>query len=96
MESRSLPAQRFSALEFLRTAICRLTSIPRGLVWRRRTRSLRVCETLSLGSRGYVAVVRYRQQEFLLGGTSNSIALLAQLANTSAESDAPEEDDVSR
>lgn len=63
-------------------------------MWRRRPRSLRVCETLSLGNRGYLAVVSYRQQEFLVGGTTNSIALLAQLANASATERDDLEDDA--
>jgi flagellar biogenesis protein FliO len=81
MESRTVPIRRFSALQFVRTTLSQLVSLSRGRVWRRRPRSLRVCETLSLGNRGYLAVVSYRRQEFLVGGTNNSIALLAQLAN---------------
>jgi len=84
MHSRSIPAQRFSALELVRTALTRLTSFSRGRLKLRRARSLRICETLSLGNRGYLAVVSYRRQEFLVGGTNNSIALLAQLPDSAA------------
>jgi len=94
MESRSLPAGKFSAFEFVRSAFGRLSDLSRGRVWRRRPRGLRVCETLSLGNRGYIAVVSYRQQEFLVGGTTNSIALLAQLANTPAAERDDSEDDA--
>lgn len=94
MESRSLPVGRFSAFEFVRSAFGRLSGLSRGRMWRRRPRSLRVCETLSLGNRGYLAVVSYRQQEFLVGGTTNSIALLAQLANASATERDDLEDDA--
>ena len=52
----------------------------------RREKRLQLCETLSLGERRFVAVVRYREQQFLLGGTGQSIALLAHLPP--AESDA--------
>jgi flagellar biogenesis protein FliO len=40
-------------------------------------------ETLSLGEKRFLAVVQFQRQEFLVGGTGNSIALLAKL-------DAPE------
>jgi len=42
-------------------------------------RSLRLCETLPLGDRRFVAVVEYEQTRFLIGGTSGSLVLLAQL-----------------
>lgn len=95
MGSGSLPAEKFSALAVLRLAFAKISSLTRGRVWPRRTRSLRVCETLPLGNRGYLAVVSYRQQEFLVGGTTNSIALLAELENArdpgaGAAEDAPD------
>jgi flagellar biogenesis protein FliO len=40
---------------------------------------LRLTETLSLGEKRFLAVVQFQQQEFLVGGTGNSIALLARL-----------------
>lgn len=46
---------------------------------RRRPRSLRLCESLSLGERRFVAVVAYEKSRFLLGGTSRSVVLLARL-----------------
>jgi len=45
----------------------------------RREKRLKLCETLSLGERRFVAVVRYREQQFLVGGTGQTIALLAHL-----------------
>jgi flagellar biogenesis protein FliO len=42
-------------------------------------RRLRLSETLSLGEKRFLAVVQFQQQEFLVGGTGNSIALLARL-----------------
>ena len=45
----------------------------------RKTRRLRVCETLSLGERRFLAVIEFDHQEFLVGGTGNSLELLAQL-----------------
>jgi flagellar biogenesis protein FliO len=46
---------------------------------RREPRSLRLCESLPLGDRRFVAVVEYQQTRFLLGGTSNSLVMLARL-----------------
>ena len=48
-------------------------------LWRPRTRRLQVCETLVLGNKGFVSVVGYEDQRFLVGGTASSIALLAEL-----------------
>ena len=38
---------------------------------------LRLRETLSLGDKRFLAVVEYRQHELLVGGTTNSITVLA-------------------
>ncbi len=51
----------------------------RRAVTARKTRRLRVCETLSLGERRFLAVIEFDRQEFLVGGTGNSLELLAQL-----------------
>ena len=45
----------------------------------RHPRRLRVRETLSLGEKRFVAVIEYEGQELLVGGSSNSFALLARL-----------------
>jgi len=55
-----------------------------GQLFRVRTgprRSLRLCETVSLGDRRFVAVLAYENFRFLLGGTSTSLVLLAELGN---------------
>jgi flagellar biogenesis protein FliO len=41
--------------------------------------NLHLRETLSLGEKRFVAVVEVNHQRFLIGGTANSIALLARL-----------------
>jgi flagellar biogenesis protein FliO len=51
----------------------------RRAVKARKTRRLRVCETLSLGERRFLAVIEFDRQEFLVGGTGNSLTLLARL-----------------
>ena len=45
----------------------------------RKTRRLRVCETLSLGERRFLAVIEFDRQEFLVGGRGSSLELLARL-----------------
>jgi flagellar biogenesis protein FliO len=45
----------------------------------RKSRRLRVCETLSLGERRFVAIIEFDRQEFLVGGSGNSLELLARL-----------------
>jgi flagellar biogenesis protein FliO len=48
--------------------------------WRSRpARQLRLCETLTLGERRFLAIVQFQQEQFLIGGTATSVALLAQL-----------------
>jgi len=54
---------------------------------RRSARRLRLSETLSLGEKRFLAVVQFQQQEFLVGGTGNSIALLARLDSSGAMPD---------
>ena len=50
-----------------------------GLKRHRSERRLRLSETLSLGEKRFLAVVQFQRQEFLVGGTGNSIALLTKL-----------------
>jgi len=69
-----------SISNLVRASFARLSGISRGRLWRRHPHRLRLCETLSLGNRGFLAVVRYEEQQFLVGGTNSSIAMLAQLS----------------
>jgi len=76
----SVPWSRASSvLDLLRAGLARLGSYSGHRIWHRRRKRLRLCETLSLGNRGYLAVVRYQEQQFLVGGTNSSISLIAQL-----------------
>jgi flagellar biogenesis protein FliO len=63
----------------LAVLMARAASLHRGLQRRRSERRLRLSETLSLGEKRFLAIVQFRHQEFLVGGTGNSIALLAKL-----------------
>jgi len=53
---------------------------------RRPPRSLRLCESLSLGDRRFVAVVQYQEARFLVGGTAASLVMLARLDNDREDS----------
>jgi hypothetical protein len=47
---------------------------------------LRLCETLTLGERRFVAVVQFEGRRFLLGGTASSVVLLSRLPAAREES----------
>lgn len=49
---------------------------------RRAPRRLRLCESLPLGERRFVAVVEFDRARFLVGGTPSSLVLLSRLADT--------------
>jgi hypothetical protein len=46
---------------------------------RQSNKRLRVCETVPLGERRFIAVIQVDNKQFLVGGSSNSVSLLAQL-----------------
>jgi flagellar biogenesis protein FliO len=46
---------------------------------RRTCKNLRVCETVPLGEKRFVAIVEAVGERFLIGGTANSLAVLARL-----------------
>jgi flagellar biogenesis protein FliO len=48
---------------------------------RRTPRRLRLCESLPLGERRFVAVVEFEAARFLLGGTPSSLVLLSRLSD---------------
>lgn len=64
-----------------------LLSRIRALAAGHRQRRLRLCETLSLGEKRFIAVVEYGQQKFLLAGTQQNISLLQRLDEYSRETD---------
>ena len=82
--------QTVSALSAFPPAIARLWAIVQGIARRvkvrRRERSLRVCETLSLGERRFLMVVQFEQRRFLIGATNQSISLLQSLEDGGARS----------
>jgi flagellar biogenesis protein FliO len=48
---------------------------------RRAPKRLRLCESLALGERRFVAVVEFDAARFLVGGTGSSLVLLSRLAD---------------
>lgn len=48
-------------------------------VTRQSRKRLRVCETVSLGEKRFVAVIQVDGEQFLVGGAANSVATLARL-----------------
>jgi flagellar biogenesis protein FliO len=58
---------------------------------RRTPKTLRLCESLPLGERRFVAVVEFEKTRFLVGGTSSSLVLLSRLgtADRRTEDDRP-------
>lgn len=54
---------------------------------RRAPKRLRLCESLPLGERRFVAVVEFEKTRFLVGGTSSSLVLLSRLQDSAARTD---------
>ena len=75
--SKAVGESFWSAVGSMLTVLA--TRVRKSLDRRRSARRLRLSETLSLGEKRFLAVVQFQQQEFLVGGTGNSIALLAKL-----------------
>ncbi len=54
--------------------------VRRNLVSRQSRKRLRVCESVSLGEKRFVAVIEVDGEQFLVGGASSSVSTLARLA----------------
>jgi flagellar biogenesis protein FliO len=89
---------RFGAVNFMETAVLRVSSSPFGrrfiAMWerilrlsRRAPKRLRLCESLPLGERRFVAVVEFEQTRFLVGGTPSSLVLLSRLQDASGRAE---------
>jgi flagellar biogenesis protein FliO len=55
----------------------------RSVKIQRRERSMRLCETLPLGEKRFLAIVQIEQQRFLIAATNQSISLLHCLDGSS-------------
>lgn len=61
-----------------------LTRYSRGVLVRGLPRRLRVAETVSLGDKRFVSILQVDGEQFLVGGSSSNVVLLAKL-ETKAE-----------
>jgi flagellar biogenesis protein FliO len=61
--------------------------VSRQTMSRRSPKRLRLCESLALGERRFVAVVEVERERFLLGGTANSLVLLSRLPEAGGRRD---------
>jgi flagellar biogenesis protein FliO len=82
MENVSLMKSRSFLRDLADAAAAFLKGLGLRVAVARKERLLRLCETLSLGDRRFVALVTVEGQKFLLGGAGSSIALLAKLPDS--------------
>jgi flagellar biogenesis protein FliO len=69
-----------SLLQRTPALLARLRALWSHVTIRRRDRSLRIAETVSLGDKRFVAILEFEHQRFLIGITSQSVSLLQALA----------------
>jgi flagellar biogenesis protein FliO len=62
-----------------------LASFLRRMKVVRREKTLRLCETLPLGEKRFLAVVQCERQRFLIAATNQSISLIERLDGTASE-----------
>jgi flagellar biogenesis protein FliO len=74
MQTQSITAAPFTWSGMGRRLAALVAQLRRG-----RPRQLRLCESLPLGERRFVAVVEFQQQKFLIGGSGGSLCLLTVL-----------------
>ncbi len=89
MEGNSISQARISSGTTWATALGQFMRWARQAMRPRKVRRLHVRETLSLGDKRFVAVIEFDRQEFLVGGSGNSLALLARLQGGMVMTDPP-------
>ena len=93
---------RSGVANFMATETLRVSSSPLGrrviAIWervlrlsRRSPKRLRLCESLPLGERRFVAVVEFDEARFLVGGTPSSLVLLSRLQDASRRTEFEDE-----
>lgn len=82
--SQSAPASR-SMPSWLHCILAALSSVFSSISIRRRERSLRICESLPLGDKRFLAVVQFEGRRFLIGATNQTISLLDRLDSLSPQ-----------
>ncbi|MGH9538524.1 MAG: flagellar biosynthetic protein FliO [Terriglobales bacterium] len=80
----SAKSQEFSTAEdYTRSLLLQAWSVFKWIAQRARAqqarKNLRVCESVSLGEKRFVAVVQVDAERFLIGGSSSSVSMLTRL-----------------
>jgi len=75
----SLSQVLFRGGNYLLDLLTRFSALARKIQVRQKKKRLRICESVPLGDKRFVAVIQVDDQQFLLGGSANSVSLLAQL-----------------
>lgn len=66
-------------LRIIISTLKKLLTSGQGLRLRRREKAMRLCETLPLGDRRYLALVLVEGHKFLVGTAANSVSLVARI-----------------
>ena len=101
-ETEAETEMRSEVVKFMATETLRVSSSPLGrwviAIWervlrlsRRSPKRLRLCESLPLGERRFVAVVEFDEARFLVGGTPSSLVLLSRLQDASSRTEFEDE-----
>jgi flagellar biogenesis protein FliO len=67
------------------TWMTRVFQYCRSQLRRRPVRKLRLCESLTLGEKRFLAVVQFEHLRYLVAGTGSSLTLLSQLPDGTPE-----------
>jgi len=79
-ELEKTPLRNTFAASSLRQSLSQITSWILEKARKQQARkTLKVCESVSLGDKRFVAVVQVENERFLIGGASSSVAMLARL-----------------
>lgn len=78
MRYRTATQDKPRMLEAMLSALGRLAGTAKNIHRRRTERSMRLCETLSLGDRRTLALVCVEREKLLVGAAGSSITLLAR------------------
>jgi flagellar biogenesis protein FliO len=76
---RELSADRSEAIKGFAGIVQKFFTWTKARVARQSRKRIRISETVSLGEKRFIAVIQVDQVEFLIGGGSNSIAMLTKL-----------------
>ncbi len=80
--SRSLPTVENWGQGLLVNTWSALKWIMRRAKAQQSRKNLRICETVSLGEKRFVAVVQVDEERFLIGGSASAVSLLTRLPET--------------